>query len=312
MFWIRDSFWIFHKFDYKIPFKRYLLQPQTIVVTMASRLETEEEMEYASTSAGYEDYEESGGYDEENDVEDFQSATVDKEDDEDDDDDDEDDEGEAPEAAEDGGDDVEEEDEDDEEEEEVVAEGIVEEVEEDDDDDEEDEIVDEEEDDDDDGVGSVRSSNTDFADMASNASGKTDATPDTALASSTASGTTAAATAATTTPASKRTTTPKTGKSGGASGTSTGKRQGRTPSVSGLTIPFRTVKKAMKLDPDIPIVQNEAAIMTTIAVELFLKRLAKESYRNAKNRGRNTVRYEDVAEARTRNPALAFLEPLLP
>lgn len=90
------------------------------------------------------------------------------------------------------------------------------------------------------------------------------------------------------------------------------KRGGRTPSVSGLTIPFRTIKKAMKLDPDIPIVQNEAAIMTTIAVEMFLKRLAKESFRNAKNRGRNTVRYEDVAEARTRNPALAFLEPLLP
>ena len=88
--------------------------------------------------------------------------------------------------------------------------------------------------------------------------------------------------------------------------------QGRAPSVAGLTIPFRTVKKAMKLDPDIPIVQNEAAIMTTFAVELFLKRLAKESCRNAKNRGRNTVRYEDVAEARTSNHALAFLETLLP
>lgn len=86
----------------------------------------------------------------------------------------------------------------------------------------------------------------------------------------------------------------------------------RTPSVKGLTIPFRTVKKAMKLDPDIPIVQNEAAIMTTMAAELFLKSLAKESHRNAKNRGRNTIRYEDVAEARTNNSALAFLETLLP
>lgn len=86
----------------------------------------------------------------------------------------------------------------------------------------------------------------------------------------------------------------------------------RTPSVSGLTIPFRTIKKSMKLDPDIPIVQNEAAIMTTVAVELFLKRLVSQSYRNAKNRGRNTVRYEDVAEARTSDKALAFLEPLLP
>ena len=47
-------------------------------------------------------------------------------------------------------------------------------------------------------------------------------------------------------------------------------RKGRTPSIAGLTIPFRTVKKAMKLDPDIPIVQNEAAILTTLAAELYV------------------------------------------
>ena len=86
----------------------------------------------------------------------------------------------------------------------------------------------------------------------------------------------------------------------------------RAPSVRGLTIPFRTIKKSMKIDPDIPIVQNEAAIMATVAVELFLKRLVTQSHRNAKNRGRNTVRYEDVAEARTNDKALAFLETMLP
>lgn len=89
-------------------------------------------------------------------------------------------------------------------------------------------------------------------------------------------------------------------------------RKGRTPSVAGLTIPFRTVKKAMKLDPDTPIVQNEAAIMTTIAAELFLKRLAKESFHSAKLRGRNTIRYEDIAEARTKNASMTFLETLFP
>jgi histone H3/H4 len=97
---------------------------------------------------------------------------------------------------------------------------------------------------------------------------------------------------------------------GGSVGDSSTKK--RAPSVKGLTIPFRTVKKAMKLDPDIPIVQNEAAIMTTMAAELFLKSLAKQSHRNAKNRGRNTIRYEDVAEARTNTASLAFLETLLP
>ena len=94
--------------------------------------------------------------------------------------------------------------------------------------------------------------------------------------------------------------------------TATSAKKGRTPSVQGLTSPFRTIKKSMKLDPDIPIVQNEAAIMTTMAVELFLKRLGQQAFRNAKNRGRNTVRYEDIAEARTINKAMAFLEPILP
>ena len=52
----------------------------------------------------------------------------------------------------------------------------------------------------------------------------------------------------------------------------------------------KNLPQAMKLDPDIPIVQNEAAIMTTLAAELFLKVLAKDSYSIAKNRGRNTIR----------------------
>jgi DNA polymerase epsilon subunit 4 len=68
----------------------------------------------------------------------------------------------------------------------------------------------------------------------------------------------------------------------------------------------------MKLDPDIPIVQNEAAIMVTLASELFLKKLARRSFRNAKNRGRHTIRYEDIAEARTNDKSLSFLETLLP
>ena len=87
----------------------------------------------------------------------------------------------------------------------------------------------------------------------------------------------------------------------------------RTASVQGLTIPFRTIKKAMKQqNPDVPIIQNEAAIMATMAAELFLKTLARQSHANAKHRGRNTIRYEDVSEARTQEPSYAFLEPLLP
>ena len=67
-------------------------------------------------------------------------------------------------------------------------------------------------------------------------------------------------------------------------------KKGRSPAVRGLTIPFRAVKRIMKLDPDIGTVQNEAAILVTLAAELFVKSLAKESYLNAKNRGRGTIR----------------------
>jgi len=109
------------------------------------------------------------------------------------------------------------------------------------------------------------------------------------------------------TPKDKKPQAAKRGTSVGSSG-----KKGRTPSVRGLTIPFRTVKKAMKLDPDIPIVQNEAAVMATIAAEMFLRSLAKKSYKNAQSRGRNTIRYEDIAEARTNSAALSFLETLLP
>lgn len=69
----------------------------------------------------------------------------------------------------------------------------------------------------------------------------------------------------------------------------TGKKS-RSPAVKGLTIPFRNVKRTMKLDPDIATVQQEAAILTTLAAELFLKSLAKESHQNAKSRGRGTIR----------------------
>jgi histone H3/H4 len=52
--------------------------------------------------------------------------------------------------------------------------------------------------------------------------------------------------------------------------------------------------------------------MLTYASELFLKKLAKRSYQNAEKRGRHTIRYEDIAEARTNDSAFSFLETLLP
>lgn len=89
-------------------------------------------------------------------------------------------------------------------------------------------------------------------------------------------------------------------------------KDGQIPSVKDLGIPFRAIKRIMKIDADIATVQNEAAIVTTYALELFVKKIVNESYANAQKRGRNTVKYEDLAETRATNKSLNFLDTLLP
>ena len=109
-------------------------------------------------------------------------------------------------------------------------------------------------------------------------------------------------------------------KSSGGSGAHTavvvesGPHQGeKVPTLRQLTIPFRNTKRTMKLnvDPSM-IVQQEAAMVTTYAMELFLARFAQESLQNAKKKNRHTIRYEDVAEARTMDRNKNFLDYLIP
>jgi histone H3/H4 len=71
---------------------------------------------------------------------------------------------------------------------------------------------------------------------------------------------------------------------------SSGRNDDGIPGVKDLGIPFRAIKRIMKIDPDIATVQNEAAMVTTYALELFVKKIVNESYLNAKKRGRNTVK----------------------
>ncbi|KAL7524356.1 hypothetical protein ACHAWF_000917 [Thalassiosira exigua] len=86
----------------------------------------------------------------------------------------------------------------------------------------------------------------------------------------------------------------------------------RQPIAKGLTIPYRTVKRIMKNHPDIGIIQNDAAIIATVACELFIKELATKSLEIANCKGRITIKYDDVAEARASNRKLSFLDMLLP
>eukprot|EP00557_Chaetoceros_sp_GSL56_P006120 CAMPEP_0176493412 /NCGR_PEP_ID=MMETSP0200_2-20121128/9536_1 /TAXON_ID=947934 /ORGANISM="Chaetoceros sp., Strain GSL56" /LENGTH=209 /DNA_ID=CAMNT_0017891075 /DNA_START=62 /DNA_END=691 /DNA_ORIENTATION=- len=84
------------------------------------------------------------------------------------------------------------------------------------------------------------------------------------------------------------------------------------PSIKNLGIPFRAVKRIMKVDKDIGTVQNEAAMVATYAAELFLEKIVKESNAKAKKKGRNTVKYEDLGEVRASHSNLAFLDTLIP
>ena len=62
------------------------------------------------------------------------------------------------------------------------------------------------------------------------------------------------------------------------------------PAVKNLGIPFRAIKRIMKIDKNIATVQNEAAMVATYAVKLFVTNLVERSYDKSKKRGRNTVK----------------------
>ncbi len=84
------------------------------------------------------------------------------------------------------------------------------------------------------------------------------------------------------------------------------------PSTKDLFVPFRAIKRIMKCDKDIGTVQNEAAMVATYAVEMFMEKMVNESNERAKKRGRNTVKYEDLAEVRASHSNMSFLNTLIP
>ena len=86
----------------------------------------------------------------------------------------------------------------------------------------------------------------------------------------------------------------------------------RPKACQGLTIPFRTIKRIMKIDTSIGIVQNDAAIVVTAALEHFVKELATKALKLSEKKGRGTIKYEDVAEVRAADRSLSFLDLLIP
>lgn len=88
--------------------------------------------------------------------------------------------------------------------------------------------------------------------------------------------------------------------------------QPRKPAVRDLTLPYRSIKRTMKLDPSVGIVQNDAAYLVTYATELFIKKLASDSQELALKKGRSIIKYDDLAEARAKTKAFSFLDMLIP
>lgn len=86
----------------------------------------------------------------------------------------------------------------------------------------------------------------------------------------------------------------------------------RPKACQGLTIPFRTIKRIMKIDTRVGIVQNDAAIVVTAAMEHFVKELATKALKKSEKKGRGTIKYEDVAEVRAADRSLSFLDLLIP
>lgn len=86
----------------------------------------------------------------------------------------------------------------------------------------------------------------------------------------------------------------------------------REPAAKGLILPYRAIRRIMKLDKENSTIQIEAAIVAAKAAELFVQKMAKESHKHAKEHGRNGIKYEDIAETRASNPNLCFLDILLP
>jgi len=86
---------------------------------------------------------------------------------------------------------------------------------------------------------------------------------------------------------------------------------GQKTAVQSLQLPYRIVKKIMKIDDEVLTVHNESAILMSHAAELFIEHLGQLAHNTAQDRGRSLIRYEDVVEARSNSDPLEFLETLL-
>ncbi|ORX45254.1 histone-fold-containing protein [Hesseltinella vesiculosa] len=84
----------------------------------------------------------------------------------------------------------------------------------------------------------------------------------------------------------------------------------RTPGQSYL--PLARVKRIIKLDKDIAMINAEATQTVCLATELFMEYLANEGYTTAQKAKRKTIYYKDLADVVGKTEAFQFLEDVVP
>jgi len=92
--------------------------------------------------------------------------------------------------------------------------------------------------------------------------------------------------------------------------TPTSAKVDRTPGTTFL--PIARVKRIIKEDKDVSLINAEATFCVAYATELFMEYLANEGFAKAKKEKRKTVYYKDLASVVNEVDQFEFLEDVIP
>ncbi|KAI9270411.1 histone-fold-containing protein [Phascolomyces articulosus] len=78
------------------------------------------------------------------------------------------------------------------------------------------------------------------------------------------------------------------------------------------TLPIARVKRVIKEDKEVSLINAEATFCVAYATELFMEYLVKEGFTRARKEKRKTVYYKDLASAVSEVEQFEFLEDVIP
>lgn len=78
-----------------------------------------------------------------------------------------------------------------------------------------------------------------------------------------------------------------------------------------IRLPLGRIKTIIKMDPEVNLINREAAFLVAKSVEFFIESLAKEAYKYTVRSKKRTVLKRDVENAIDNVDALVFLEGML-